>query len=127
MVIHGIKDQKEGKQAETYKKSIEKLDRLFSTEDVTDNEGKKKPWLDYHFKGFPIIASYTKLTAMQSDIKATETNLFNNFLGNVMVDAVSLNKYKAIVLADKSAFFLPRKKIWLFSAFSVQAENRYPC
>ena len=92
-----------------YKKSIEKLDRLFSTDDVIDNEGTKKPWLDYHFKGFPIIASYTKLTAMQSDIKATETNLFNNFLGNVMVDAVSLNKYKAIVLADKSAFFAGEK------------------
>ena len=54
--------------------------------------------MNYHFQGFPAIASYTKLTAMQNDVKTTEANMFEFILGNTLVDeAVSLNKYKAIV------------------------------
>ena len=88
---------------------IETIEKRFNTGMVEDNEGKKKKWLDYHFQGFPAIASYTKLTAMQNDVKATETNIYNGFLGNLVSDATSLKKYQAIVLADKSAFFAGEK------------------
>ncbi|NRD23103.1 gliding motility protein GldM [Winogradskyella litoriviva] len=96
---------KEGK----WEPVIASFEKRFSLEPVTDNEGKKKKWLDYHFQGFPAIASYTKLTAMQNDVKATETNIYNGFLGNLVSDATSLKKYQAIVLADKSAFFQGEK------------------
>lgn len=96
---------KEGKWAPV----LEGFEKRFSLEDVVDGEGIKKKWLDYHFQGFPAIASYTKLTAMQNDVKATETNIYNGFLGNLVSDATSLKNYKAIVLADKSAFFAGEK------------------
>ncbi|WP_339752963.1 gliding motility protein GldM [uncultured Winogradskyella sp.] len=92
-----------------YKKANETFDKLFDTSDVTNNEGDNKGWLDYHFQGFPAIASYTKLTAIQNDVKVTEANMFNLFLGNTLTEAVSLKKYQAIVLADKSAFFAGEK------------------
>ncbi|TPV35624.1 gliding motility protein GldM [Paucihalobacter ruber] len=92
-----------------YIRALETLEKRFNTEDVVDNEGTKKMWLDYHFKGFPAIASYTKLTAMQNDVKATETNMYNVFLGNTLDEAVSLKNYEAIVIADKSAFFAGEK------------------
>jgi len=79
------------------------------TDKVPNKDGKKIDWLSYHFKGFPAIASYTKLTAMQNDVKVTEANMINYYLGNVLTDAVSLNKYQAIILADKSAFFAGEK------------------
>lgn len=88
---------------------ISSIEKRFSTDKVENNDGKKIDWLDYHFQGFPAIASYTKLTAMQNDIKATETNIYNGFLGNLVSDATSLKNYKAIVLADKSAFFAGEK------------------
>ncbi|MGB0981221.1 MAG: gliding motility protein GldM [Winogradskyella sp.] len=88
---------------------VEGFEKRFSLEDVVDGDGVKKKWLDYHFQGFPAIASYTKITAMQNDIKATETNIYNGFLGNLVSDATSLKNYKAIVLADKSAFFAGEK------------------
>lgn len=90
-------------------KVIESFEKRFSLEPIVDNEGTKKKWLDYHFQGYPAIASYTKLTAMQNDIKATETNMYNGFLGNLVTEAVSLKNYQAIVLADKSAFFAGEK------------------
>jgi len=88
-----------------YLKAIENFERKFNTEKIKANDGAKKLWLDYHYKGFPTIASITKLTAMQNDVKTTEANMFNVFLGNTLDSAVSLKNYKAIVLADKSAFF----------------------
>ncbi|MFP4845353.1 gliding motility protein GldM [Winogradskyella sp. PE311] len=92
-----------------YKKAIERLDKRFSTAEVETKEGITKSWLNYNFQGFPAIASYTKLTAMQNDVKMTEANMFNLFLGNSLDEAVSLKKYQAIVLADKSAFFAGEK------------------
>jgi len=92
-----------------YKKSIENFERRFDLSKVANKDGKKLDWLDYNFKGFPAIASYTKLTAMQNDVKITENNMFNLFLGNTLTEAVSLKNYKAIVLADKSAFFAGEK------------------
>ena len=92
-----------------YKKAVERFEKRFSTQKVTNKEGKKIDWLDYNYKGFPAIASYTKLTAMQNDVKVTEASMFNLFLGNTLTEAVSLKNYQAIVLADKSAFFAGEK------------------
>ena len=92
-----------------YKKAVERFEKRFSTEKVTNKDGKKIDWLDYKYKGFPAIASYTKLTAMQNDVKVTEASMFNLFLGNTLTEAVSLKKYQAIVLAEKSAFFAGEK------------------
>ena len=92
-----------------YKKAVERFEKRFSTEKVTNKDGKKIDWLDYNYKGFPAIASYTKLTAMQNDVKVTEASMFNLFLGNTLTEAVSLKKYQAIVLAEKSAFFAGEK------------------
>ncbi len=92
-----------------YTKAIENFEKRFSTDAVPNKDGKKIDWLDYHFKGFPAIASYTKLTAMQNDVKVTEANMFNVFLGNTLDEAVSLKNYQAIVIADKSAFFAGEK------------------
>ncbi|MDO6596153.1 gliding motility protein GldM [Oceanihabitans sp. 2_MG-2023] len=92
-----------------YNKAIERFEKRFSTADVETKDGISKGWLDYNFQGFPAIASYTKLTAMQNDVKMTEANMFNLFLGNSLDEAVSLKKYQAIVLADKSAFFAGEK------------------
>jgi len=92
-----------------YSKALENFEKRFATSEVTNKDGKKLHWLDYNFKGFPAIASYTKLTAMQNDVKSTEANMYNVFLGNTLDEAVSLKKYQAIVLADKSAFFAGEK------------------
>lgn len=92
-----------------YNPAKETLERRFSTAEVINKDGKKQSWLDYNFQGFPAVASYTKLTAMQNDIKATEANLYNVFLGNTVDEATSLKNYTAIVIPDKNAFFAGEK------------------
>ena len=88
-----------------YIKAIENLENRFDIGKVENTEGKEQDWLVYNFQGFPSIASYTKLTAMQNDVKATEANMYNLFLGNSLDDAISLNNYKAIVIPEKNAYF----------------------
>lgn len=85
------------------------LNAKFDTSDVKDSEGVKKNYLDYHFKGFPAIASLTKLTAMQNNVKVIEANVYNIALGKAALEATSLNKYRAIVVLDKNAYFQGEK------------------
>jgi hypothetical protein len=33
---------------------------------------------DYHYKGFPLIATITNLSQLQADIKATESDVMRN-------------------------------------------------
>ncbi|WP_298510653.1 gliding motility protein GldM [uncultured Kordia sp.] len=94
---------------ESYRGKSDEFNKTFSTEKVENRDGKKIDWLAYHYQGFPAIASFTKLTAMQNDIKVNESDMFSLFLGNIVTEATTLNKYKAIVLAEKSAFFAGEK------------------
>ena len=52
----------------------------FSTAKVQPVQGKALEYLDYHFKGFPLIASITKMTLLQSSIKNIEAQLLSTML-----------------------------------------------
>ncbi|GGW91806.1 type IX secretion system motor protein PorM/GldM [Salegentibacter mishustinae] len=77
----------------------------FSTEEVTNNENVTKPWLMYNYQGFPLIASLTKLTQIQSDIRTTENDILSAMLEGQLQSDVSLTNYQAIVVPEKTAFF----------------------
>lgn len=94
-----------GSESNKYRSIIADIEKKFNTEDIKDGEGVKKKYLDYHYKGFPSIASLTKLSALQNNVKTIEANIYNVALGKAALDATSMNKYKAIVVTDKSAFF----------------------
>ena len=81
------------------------LDKRFQTEIETNRDGKKIPWLEYHYKGFPLVASLTNLSQIQADIKNTESDIVTSLLGGKMDEALSLNYYQGIVRLDKSAYF----------------------
>ncbi|TBW27971.1 gliding motility protein GldM [Gramella sp. KN1008] len=81
------------------------LQKDFSTSEVTTRENIKKPWLEYHYQGFPLIASITKLTQLQADVKSTETEILSSMFSGQLQSDVSLTNYQAIVVPDKTAFF----------------------
>ena len=88
-----------------YKPIIEDIKAKFELSDIKNGEGVKMKYLDYHFKGFPAIASLTKLTAMQNDVKKMEQDAYNALIGNTNAIAASMKNYKAMVIMEKSAFF----------------------
>ena len=84
---------------------VAEINSKFDVSDVKDGEGVTKKFLDYHYKGFPSIASLTKISAMENDVRKVEQDAFSAFMGNTAAAAASMKNYKAIVITDKSAFF----------------------
>lgn len=85
---------------------IKKIQSRFSTEPVfSKTEGKKIEWLNYNYEHFPLIASITKLSQLQSDIKTTESDVIAGMFQSDLVAAASLTAYQPIVVPEKTAFF----------------------
>jgi len=92
-----------------YSPIAKELDSKFSTADIKDGEGVTKKYLDYHYKGFPAIASLTKLSALQNNVKTIEANVYNIALGKAAIESISMKNYTALVVLDKNAYFQGEK------------------
>jgi gliding motility-associated protein GldM len=88
-----------------YAAIIAEIEKKFDVSDVANKEGLKDKYLAYHFKGFPAVASLAKLSAWENDVRKAETDILNSILGKVAVDDTSMNKYQAIVVLEKNAYF----------------------
>ena len=88
-----------------YKGIVADVQKKFATEPVMNTEDNLLEWLDYHFKGFPLVASLTKMTQLQADIKTTESEVMSTMLQGKLKIEASLTNFDAIVIPDKTAFF----------------------
>lgn len=70
-----------------------------------NREGKKIDWLNYNFESFPLVASLTKVTQMQADIKTTENDVFGAMLGEELNSEVSMTNYTTLLEQPKSAYY----------------------
>lgn len=85
---------------------IEKIQKRFATNPVkSKNAGATLSWIDYNYKGFPLIATVTKLTQLQADVKATESDVMASMFQSDLIAAASLTAYQPIVVLEKSVFF----------------------
>lgn len=84
---------------------IKDVKEKFSTEQEINRDGIKVDWLDYHYKGFPLVASLTKMTQLQSDIKTTESQILSNMLAGELGKQVSMTNYSTLMETSKSAYF----------------------
>ena len=94
---------------DTYPEIVSSVDKEFSTEPIENRDKRKVDWLDYNYKGFPMVASLTKLTQLQADVKKTESEVLSAMLQGQLKSEVSLSNFEAIVVADKTAFFAGEK------------------
>jgi gliding motility-associated protein GldM len=84
---------------------IKDVQKKFSTEDVRNRDNVKQSWLDYHYKGFPLVASLTKMTQLQADIKTTESEVLSTMLAGTLSSEVSMTNYTTLMETSKSAYF----------------------
>ena len=76
---------------------------------VEKRDGTRQDWMNYHFEGFPLVASLTKITQLQADIKATEQEVLKGLLEGNLTAAVSLKNFATSLNASKSAFYSGEK------------------
>ncbi|MFV9552492.1 gliding motility protein GldM [Algibacter sp. PT7-4] len=84
---------------------IKEVKEKFSTDQEVNRDGIKVDWLDYHYKGFPLVASLTKMTQLQADIKTTESEVLSNMLQGTLSSEVSMTNYTTLMETSKSAYF----------------------
>ncbi len=73
--------------------------------EVTNRDGQKLGWLNYHFEGFPLVASLTKISAIQSDVEATEQEILQSLLEGQLTREVSMTNYTTLLEQSKGAYF----------------------
>ena len=85
---------------------MKKIQNRFETKPVfSEKTGKDLDWMEYNYHGFPLIATITKLTQLQADIKTTESDVMTGMFQSDLVAAASLTAYQPIVVLEKSVFF----------------------
>ena len=72
---------------------------------VEKRDGTKQDWINYHYEGYPLVASLAKLTALQADVKTTEESALKSMLEGELTNQVSLTNFATSLLASKSAFY----------------------
>ena len=72
---------------------------------VEKRDGAKQDWINYHYEGYPLVASLAKLTALQADVKTTEEAALKSMLEGELTSQVSLKNFATSLMASKSAFY----------------------
>lgn len=88
--------------------NAEAADRLrdeFTPEEVENREGIKVDYLNYHYQGFPLIASVAKITLLQSEVKNTESTVLGNLLTDTYASEVSMDNYTTLMETPKAAYY----------------------
>jgi gliding motility-associated protein GldM len=89
------------------------VESRFETGDVNGKverrDGIKVDWIKYHYEGFPLIASLTKLTSLQADIKSAEEDALKAMLQGELTEQISLANYSTLLKTEKSAFYSGEK------------------
>lgn len=86
---------------------ISDIQRKFSTADVPLRDSNiERPYMNYNFEGFPLIATRTKLTQMQSDVVNTQSEVLSRMLSGSQDAALSYDNYSTILETSKSAYYV---------------------
>ena len=94
-----------GAKDEALKKIIEERFSTGENNKVKDREGNTVGWVQYNYEGFPYIASVTKFSQLQSDIRETEQDFYKAMLGEKMKDELSMKHYTTLLEQSRGAYY----------------------
>ncbi|UJH66338.1 gliding motility protein GldM [Allomuricauda sp. SCSIO 65647] len=101
--ILGIVPENMGDVKSTVKTRFETGDEKGKVTRIRD--GVKVDWMNYNYEGYPLVASLTKITQLQADVKATEQEILKGLLEGNLTAAVSLKNFSTLLDQEKSVFY----------------------
>jgi gliding motility-associated protein GldM len=83
------------------------LNIRFDTSDQEMKGNQTQPWIRNRYEGFPLVATLTNISVIQSDVKTSEIEIYNSLLGKQLSADASISEktYQAIVIPSKPAYF----------------------
>lgn len=106
--IEGFRDKVIDVIGDKYPDIAKNVKKEFNTDEVVIGKKGikvKKKWIEANFGGFPMIASLTQLSGIQSDVKTVQSEVLSRMMQGQLISAVSMSNYEAIVIPSKSAFY----------------------
>jgi len=99
--------------AERKESLVSAIEARFNTGDengkILNRDNRPVDWLNYHYEGFPLVASLTKVTLLQSDIKTTQDEILKAMLQGQMASDLSMTNYTTLLEQPKSAYYQGEK------------------
>ena len=87
----------------------EVISNRFSTGDenneVKNRDNSNVHWLNFHYEGYPMVASLTNITQIQSDVMNSTQNILKAMLQGQLTQEVSYSNYTTLLELEKSAFY----------------------
>ena len=115
IVINSILDEILIKEKESLKETKVGYDFSFTTldlnnrfkysEKVVNTEGTLQPYLEYNYKGFPMIASISKLTKIQTDIRYVENKVLTQILDAVQNKGLNFSTFQTLLETTKPVYY----------------------
>jgi gliding motility-associated protein GldM len=81
------------------------ISNKFNGEPIKDKAGVTKSYIDYHFIGYPLVSSVTKLSATQNDIKVYENELLSLLLAGELIQIASMDNYTTLLKMERGAYY----------------------
>ena len=95
---------------ENYSNIKEAVNKQFSLNPVTPRGKKKeKDAIMYHFEGFPMVASKTKLTQIQANVKTIQNEILSTMLRGEQAASLKMDNYSTLLESPKSAYYAGEK------------------
>jgi len=79
--------------------------RFKYSDKVVTSEGTELSFLNYNFEGFPMIASISKLTKIQSDIRYIENKVLTQILNAVQNKGLNFNTFQTLLETTKPVYY----------------------
>lgn len=72
---------------------------------VVNRDGIKEDWIYYNYEKFPLVASLTKFTKIQSDIRSVEYEILNSLVSKTKDRQLSFDSKSTLLETDKQAYY----------------------
>ena len=72
---------------------------------VVNRDGIKEDWIYYNYEKFPLVASLSKFTKIQSDIRSVEYEILNSLVSKTKDRQLSFDSKSTLLETDKQAYY----------------------
>ena len=101
-----LRDERTVKSNYGFSAAFSNLESRFNfSKDVLNTDGQFQPWLEYNYQGFPLIASLSKFTKIQSDIRSVEYEILNSLTSKTKDRKLSLDNTDTLLEINQAAYY----------------------
>ncbi|MGO2101673.1 type IX secretion system motor protein PorM/GldM [Psychroflexus halocasei] len=88
-----------------YAPYIKSIKEKYSPDPVIDRDNKEREYIEYHFLGYPLISSITKITNLQNGLKVLENEILSSMLSGQLTEIASMNNYSTLLQTTRGAYY----------------------